>query len=77
MEAEMKIVSEGEKSPSGYFCWYYVDMKHWYNVSLLGWVIAVLHLVLSFLIVYGHVTYDSSEPIWYIYNGGFIIQEFF
>jgi prepilin-type N-terminal cleavage/methylation domain-containing protein len=49
-------------------------MKHWYSVSVVGWLVAVLHLVLSFLIVYGLVSYDESQPIWYIYNGGFIIQ---
>ncbi len=49
-------------------------MKHWYSVSLLGWIIAVSHLILSFLIVYGFVIYDKDQPIWYLYNGGFIIQ---
>ena len=48
----------------------------WYNVSLFGWLFALLHVALSSLIVYGRVTYDVGEPAYYLYRAAFGIHIF-
>ena len=49
-------------------------MKGWYSVSLIGWFVTLVHLLLSFTIVLGVWKLDPASPEVEFFYGAFYIE---
>lgn len=49
-------------------------MGRWYKVSLVGWLVTLVHLALSVLIIRGFLIVDAESPEMQIFYGAFYCE---
>lgn len=51
-------------------------MKSWYKISLLGWLVTLVHLSLALMVVRGFWLLDANTPEIELFYGAFYIELF-